>query len=75
LETSRGDAMWRIMGRQEDNIKKSINNVVRELDWIELGQNRTQWRKIMKMVMNFEFRKMKEFPEEILETYRKQVLK
>jgi hypothetical protein len=42
--------------RRKDNVKISLNEIgYRCMDWIQLDQNRAQWRDFMNTVMNLRF--------------------
>jgi len=46
--------------RWEDNIKLDLQEVgCRDMDWIELAEDRDRWRALVSAVMNFGFHKMR----------------
>jgi hypothetical protein len=45
----------------EDNVKMNLREIVwGGMDWIDLAQDRDQWRALVNTVMNFGFRKILE---------------
>ena len=50
--------VWRPRRRREDNIKMDLEEVgCGSMDWIDMAQNRDNWRSPVKAVMNFGFPK------------------
>jgi hypothetical protein len=47
-----GRPLGRPRRRWEDNIKIDLQDVGRDMDWIELAQDRDRWRAVVNAVMN-----------------------
>jgi hypothetical protein len=38
--------------RWEDNIEMDLQDIVRDIDWIDMAQDRDRWRALVNAVMN-----------------------
>jgi hypothetical protein len=47
------DLSGRPRDRWEDNIRIDLRQIMSDVDWIYLAQNRDQWRAVVNTVMNF----------------------
>jgi hypothetical protein len=44
--------LWRPRRRWDDNIKRDLQEVVGDMDWITLAQDRERWRALVNALMN-----------------------